>query len=648
MSDYNKHLPLEVLLTVFKHLEDPTDLLQSRGFYNHLRSKPELVHLIKGVELDVDDRNLQLDILKLVFTPTLAYLGMGMWIHSRIFAIMVNLMSKYPGQKFNLIRLPACEDPESDINYAKVAYAVRETLQYLAISTHSKLTTTVLKNLKGFSSLKSLEIDASSGSSNVRKINSILKNCCYLEELEMACGNGGHTLQSQASLATWIRSNVEQVKTLKSLAVSYASPDLLEYLIFKYPQVTKVKFKKCAYQQASFMRIMNAVGNLSEYKLQFFWNQPQELEIQAAAIVAIATSFKEGTALYVKISYGVDHDYDEEDENEESDLAELRVANSAGVIRINLTLESTVSHQLYRNIVDFVGNNAQYNLTRLAVNTIEAQSQQDEDDEPNAFYRSITKLPALECVDISTKKIQYKPITLPAAVSGRKLAQIILRSSQIDARVFPQISKLFPDLQELVLSECSILDNGNGNAIEEDTAKVWTINLPHSSLSLSLSDNDESTILGNSYPIFLDSETPVPGDCYIKVSVLDLNSQMYCKLDRSGFSYITKRDFEYRFTLPDDRLFDITCKNMWQLHVDMSGCSKTIHVNYDLSNNNRVLSLKKKVDQVARSTMEIADSSGLVTLKKQLHDLEAQTDLCLASQEKTKASLVKPGKKFVW
>ncbi|CEP14269.1 hypothetical protein [Parasitella parasitica] len=648
MSNYNNSIPLEIWMIIFSFIKSPKQLLQCRlvckkwdypaetamfsknleidgensvKLYNHLAKKSSRSHLVRAIDVDICSTDPDLiNLLKVSFNPKMQHFASGLDpVGAGFFAVFLDIIKSLPKNT----AYSMCTIPEpvvlSDRNYARVAYTFRRTLQHLQISANSRAMNTYLRQLKVFRSLITLKLDAESVDS-VEDLDVILKNCPYLQELELTSpDNSNYAVKSHDTIAQWAKQSVTKVPSLEELTISFAHPDLVDYLMYKYPNVSCFMCEGDDYQHDNALRVLTATKNVRSFETSYYFERFRDIE---STISAICSVDERPTTIASKICYRrVQEGYD----------AEMRLMVSLEEqqksFQVNLDLAHHLSSQVHLQVLEsWRMHTGHCPIRYLEVNLLNLEPAPNED--MITFYDIVDKTPVTERIDISVERIQYEPM---AARSNqqRKLSNLNVSYAVIDSTALAQISEMFPDLNRLTLRSCCILDNNNRSNQGQAPEKVYNIYMPYSSFfSLNLVAAPESNYgyRGVHPQIRLMTEhSTISGYCYLRVSVLQADVHMYCRLKASSPPvFLTQQEFETRPYRAEDATVCIICANLVSLRIDLVGIVFDFHVkNYVLN------STGKEIDN---SMMELESGSQDYSLMDEAYQLELLKKLQLKGQ----------------
>ncbi|KAF1806169.1 hypothetical protein V8B55DRAFT_1454471 [Mucor lusitanicus] len=531
---------------------------------DHLAKNPSRANLIQSLEVYVplEERPHVYTLLRLAFTPTMQNLTIlaGSAMDADFFGALYGLVKGSAEEHYNLKVMPMTLDPTYE-NYANAALAFKDTLHYLQTSYSCSALTTRFGKLSEFKQLEVLELEAEPFQ-NVFKLDAILKNCRKLKTLELFHRNGDdRTEQDAATMASWTKRNVEKVSSLTQLRISYAYPDLVQYLTFKYPSIQSLN---CTmpdiYQDDNFQSVMDAVKSLPEFHIQFMLENHNLLN---AAINTICQK-TQGAGFIIDIEYR---------ELMREDLqAELQFATSSSLgkrTHLAVYIAENESHQLHQGILTDLQNNIGSNrIHHLNMDLLSFRrwSSRNPPEESKVFYDIVDKLPALENLHLNTDRIVYQPSVCDRVVE-RQLEKIIITYAVIDTRVFPQISTLYPALRMLTLESCTTVDEqqqDNNIQIDMPYTRLLRLDLaceePYINFTGDFDDHIASMV----------SRSKAFGDAYVKLSLLDSDTQLHWKLNGSlEPTSLNAEEYESHYKNSNNAGITIICASLDTLIIQL-------------------------------------------------------------------------------
>ncbi|KAL9537624.1 hypothetical protein MBANPS3_011608 [Mucor bainieri] len=510
---------------------------------NHLAKNPSRAYLIRSLEVYVplQERPHVYTLLKAAFTPTMQNLTIlaGSAMDAAFFGALYDMVKSSTEGQYNLRTMPLTLDPTYD-SYANAALAFKHTLRY--------------GKLSEFKALEALELEAEPFQ-NVFKLDGILKNCTKLKTLDLFHRNGDDRIeQNETTMASWAKCNVEKVSSLTRLRISYAYPDLVQYLTFKYPSIESLVCTMPAmYQDESFQSVMDTVKSLPEFQIQFVF---EDQELLDAAITTICQK-THGTGFIIDMEYR---------ELMREDLqTELQFGTSSDLGKrafLSVCIAESGSHRLHQDVMTDLQNNLGSNhIQHLNIDLLSFRRWPSGNlsEESAIFYDIVNKLLTLEKLHLITDRIMYQPSASTDLVE-RRLEKMVITYAIIDAKVLHQISKLYPTLRHLALESCTTVDEqqrDNEISIYMPYSNLFRLDLeceePYLSFTGDFDDHVASMV----------SRSKAFAEAYIKVSLLDSNTQLHWKLNGSlPPTPLNDQEYEFHYENSSDASITIICASL--------------------------------------------------------------------------------------
>lgn len=530
---------------------------------DHLAKNFSRAHLIRSLEIYVplQERPHVYSLLKVAFTPTMQHLTIlaGSAMDDAFFGALLGMVKDSKEGQYNLKTMPLTLDSTCD-NYANAALAFKHTLRYLQTSYSCSALNTKFDKLSEFKTLETLELEADPFQ-NIFKLDAILKNCPKLKTLELFHRNGDdRTEHTATSVANWTRRNVEKVNSLTQLRISYAYPDLVQYLTFKYPNIESLA---CTmpdnYQDESFQFVMDAVKSLLEFQIQFVFDNQEDM----GTVVATMCQKTQGASFIIDIKY--------RELLQEELQTELQFNLSNHLPKrayLTVYIAENVSHRLHHIIMTDLRNNiGSNNIHHLSIDLLQFRiwPPRNHPEESKIFYDIIDRLPRLERLCLTTDRVKYQPSAASSLVE-RRLESVIIAYAVIDTSVFPQISKLHPTLRSLRLESCTTID-------EQQRDNIINIDMPYSNLyQLDLICEEPYLASTGDFDFHIASmvsRSKAFAEAHVKVSLLDSDTQFYWRLNDSlPPTPISSEEYESHSENCNEASITIICASLDSLTID--------------------------------------------------------------------------------
>ncbi|KAL9553114.1 hypothetical protein MBANPS3_003457 [Mucor bainieri] len=262
-----ERLPVELLNQVFCFIDSVQDLAQCRlvskqlnhtaekamflkpitvgsvsaakALLYHLKRNKEMGKLIKSLDFKTVSKkkaHVYLDMLPLLFTPAMERFQGD--IRAPIFFRRLVSIAKASNTSFSNLKVIPTELLRGSKEYYKAVFYFRETLQELHISWHDPPRTPwrAFSRLGELDHLTRLTIDGEI--SSVLMLDRMLSKCNHLQTLSVMLLGVMPMVVEEDELLDWMETHVEKVPSVTKLVIEKSrQPDLVEYLLFKYPNV---------------------------------------------------------------------------------------------------------------------------------------------------------------------------------------------------------------------------------------------------------------------------------------------------------------------------------------------------------------------------------------------------------------------------
>ncbi|KAF1805412.1 hypothetical protein V8B55DRAFT_1573939 [Mucor lusitanicus] len=225
---------------------------QALQLYRHLFKDPRKTSLIKHLHFELDEEHLPLVIehlLRLTFTPKIQkFTGFAKAdkFFTTLFEIADNTASSFD-QLQSLTEYTGESDDISSQQYLKFKGAVRTfTLEITKASSGNSSSITWTEQLKEFPNLSKFILEGYPDW--LEGIDYRIKECHYIKTLilkDIDYGAQNHGKLSKRDVRIWIADkHVKKVKSLRTIRIeALCRAELIEYLLFKYPNVTDITIK---------------------------------------------------------------------------------------------------------------------------------------------------------------------------------------------------------------------------------------------------------------------------------------------------------------------------------------------------------------------------------------------------------------------
>ncbi|KAF1805416.1 hypothetical protein V8B55DRAFT_1330758 [Mucor lusitanicus] len=226
--------------------------LQAFQLYIHLSRDPSMAALVKHMRFKLDGQELPFAVqclLQLIFNANIIKMT-GHVESDTFFTTLFDIADRAPPSTFQQLKqLPTYTGKNSKITDRKYM-TFKNTVRSFSLNiAGDALSAGRISWVDMFDQFPSLTKFTLSGAPNgLDDIESKLKNCHYLKHLYLHdLFYGGLTMHDMTKdqVATWLTtSHVQQETSLRSLYIeALCRPELIEYLLFKYPHVRDITIK---------------------------------------------------------------------------------------------------------------------------------------------------------------------------------------------------------------------------------------------------------------------------------------------------------------------------------------------------------------------------------------------------------------------
>ncbi|KAL9556355.1 hypothetical protein MBANPS3_001906 [Mucor bainieri] len=257
------------------------DETEANQLCNRLHEHPNYGNRVKSMHFmkvfDEEVPFIYVKLLAMAFTPTMETLT-GFTKTTKFFDILTSIADKNCFEFTNLKQLPFYPNDQDGFICAEIMKRLKGSKLTIQIqSSHSQsLNWNVINQLDGFNTLKHLELK--DYIHECLDVDLILKKCHFLETLAFSDFIVGAEEAETEEVQSWIVENkVTREYTLKSIKFidSVYSPALVEYLMYKYPNVTRFdSLGLFNFDSANDLhRIMGTIHGVHSKELIFFVHQ---------------------------------------------------------------------------------------------------------------------------------------------------------------------------------------------------------------------------------------------------------------------------------------------------------------------------------------------------------------------------------------
>lgn len=544
-------------------------LFKNMGIYKlngHLLAKPHRARHIKHIEIthNIHTYLTVASLLQVAFTPKMEFLSIRAEPDELqyIYLYLVDVVRKAPDVEYKLKRLPDTACP-GDQNYVDAALAFKNSLQWLRASYFSRALTNEFDELCEFKNLSILDLEIDFPS-NIAKLESILKNCHGLKKLNL---EWDHFERKPKNAVNWPKEDIQQVLSLSEVTLTCPELPLVKYLACKYPNVKNWIILCSKYAYELFEIFIQGIPNLPALEMEFALEHYFEVEF---AICQANEKFAKNINIHVLIGF-------------EELLSEFLAAQMT--MSVKNTEPRSITYQIstanhvscadQKSLVDYLGEaTEENNFASLHVDLLHGRKRNASTKDVSFYDFMSNRFCRLLSLQISIDRIEYEPkeeLTLSYEMS---IEELRISNAVIDSEVLPQISDHLPNLRLLTFASCTI--------VNDQQEQLYDIHLPKSNihvLSLILNNpkpDDSGDFL--KYCLQMRDEGEIQGDCYLKITILNLDASYYCKLNGSSKPVqMTVEEFQSRqdketaacISILSKRLILIQIK-LGELHIQLN------------------------------------------------------------------------------
>ncbi|KAL9539303.1 hypothetical protein MBANPS3_010342 [Mucor bainieri] len=215
---------------------------KAKALHTHLTRKNEMGKLITSLDLKTVSKkqaHVYHNLLPLAFTPAM-HTFRGDIRDPVLYRILISIVKASNTSFSNLRSIPIADSTCDHKDYYKAIYFFRKTLQSLYISCHNPRRTPwhAFSRLGELNHLTTLTIDGEI--SSVKTLDRMLSKCTQLKTLNITLLGMMPVVLEKNDLLDWVEeTHVEQVPSVTKLSIKKAprQPDVVEYLLHKYPNV---------------------------------------------------------------------------------------------------------------------------------------------------------------------------------------------------------------------------------------------------------------------------------------------------------------------------------------------------------------------------------------------------------------------------
>ncbi|KAL9558109.1 hypothetical protein MBANPS3_001058 [Mucor bainieri] len=591
-------LPTEVWITVFDRLSEKKDLAQcrlvckrwdplaekalfsprlslsyeyvNRKIHYHLSRKPFLGRYIQELHVMslLGHKAITLvtkELLKLAITPEIKELE-GRNVQAEFFEILLQIVQSSPVQ-FSKIECIPTPWRQFDL-YLDLNYMFRNSIKSLEFNNtvETQRLGFFMNHLHEFTKVK--KVMTRLKVSDLKKLDDILKQLRSLKYLEAGLYLDGPFIpKSKNELNAWLVQNVKQNENLEELQInrlrgqSYEG-NLMDYLVYKYPNINRLVLARTTIN-LKFEHVLLAVKDVPSVFLS-------ESHCLIAEDLWMLGYHLKSNKNIIDIRYDT---YNTDGESCEIEINKF----GGGVTEFTISLRPFMQHSFFKQLLSSVCT-GQADITDLNIDLVHGKDPAKESEQLLTFYDILEWIPRIEKLYFSAEEIEYQE-EIPNKLVLHELKALTLLGAKIGEGVITQIGELAPNLEELTLSSCLLLDD------DDRYTNQMLISMPRTSLKeLRISTYDhifdnaevinarpelkalvsiEDTINDENNSIYLNVDTPNAPEQYFLLSLYEDHIMLLS-------------EEEFKKHSPSATVINIECMALSKITISLARTSVTL------------------------------------------------------------------------
>ncbi|KAL9542311.1 hypothetical protein MBANPS3_008670, partial [Mucor bainieri] len=438
-----------------------------KKLHYHLTRNPAVIPFIKKMNLynatGTLATNLLLhELLKLVIHPNLEQVSGH--FHSKDAEKLFYQTILDSADKLKQLKIiPA--NPDSDL-CQKVYYALRESLDYMYLSSSASNSHMIVERLNEFTNLRFLDIEKYNIPS-IQALDSLILDrlkCATTLELLVDFTEENFTPKSNSQMNAWLSQNVikdERMKTLTRVCNGSMAHwcNLAEYLVYKYPNLEFLKLLGVTLG-GDIERILQATKHIPVFSLsESDCTNPEHLWTMGYMLKSPNNT--------IRIEYS---SFLDDIDSDQCLIEEVWRKDETTRSSFNIKLRHDAPHTYIKQLLSSVGCGTSV-ITNATVDLVHWRDQ-DASQELLTFYDILKLTPDVQELEFSDDTIQYQKLG-KGELMLNGLKNLEIAGAKIDYKVMTQLSSIAPNLDRL-----SIL-----SSIVVGRKEKYAIIMPHSNLS---------------------------------------------------------------------------------------------------------------------------------------------------------------------
>lgn len=534
---------------------------------------------------DYEDQHVMEKLLQLAFTPSIERLGgKALDIFSsaiRLNAIYTTIIKIAESSPIKFDRLKIIPDTFI-LNelYGKTLLAFKETLEtvQLRLFNHDD-TEDVLHRFDEFKQLKALRMEEAEFNS-IEELNAVLKGCHNLKELflnvEILDQMGETPTLATSSDVLWQRMQVEKVPSLEKLSViSPGYPLLVEYLVYKYPNVQDFRLDPMAMVEPSmdnnltsinFERILKSLKPLKKYSIDLTMPPGDSLNRKCTA--------GKGDINSLTIQYPMQ--YIDDDEM----YLHLDVTTLEKICKANFILEVPTIAASYHPI--HLAQEAGIPLERLELDFVNCAAVEGDDlfsqqidrgEEAAVFFDMLYAFPQIKEMKLTAHYLS-EASDMFSAHDTIELRSLEIRGAEVTQDALQCISYECPQLKELKLLNCYLAPDDRQNTFHVRMGRtsfdhfIYT----HAPVLDIVRDKEDQDAIDHFSMIGSEMETSwIQSDIYLWLGIKEAGKKIYfqiCVGSDESPDAVCQEIFDLR-PVENAPLIRFTCFNIKSLTIQL-------------------------------------------------------------------------------
>lgn len=588
-------LPLEVWITIFAQIDSLKDLIQCRlvckawdplaekavfsqtlhfsterstavQLHHHLARKPFLGRCIKKVQIKRSSWGdnikftdpLMVELCKLVFTPEIEKID-GMLLDDDFYKLLLDIMNNSPQQFRHFKAITA--SPIKSLPYSQVLCKAKDTLEFMELDilhNHSP-GQLVMDLLDKFVKLKEIALTLEF-MTEIEAIDAILQKLQNVESLTLKMNVYSFSRKTETEMNAWLGQHVQKDETMKTVRLQEIgemeyTPNLVDYVVHKYPKLETLALV-ITDMGKHLDKVFQSIGQIPHVRIfETFTEQPEDVWM-------LGYRFK-STANKIEIRYALVLTFDDE---EGAEVAISR-KNSTHHTDFVLSLTPDLPHAFAKQLLTSISTGTS-DITELNINLYLYKDARDESEHGMSFYNILKMAPHIKILRFCDEKIEHQTTGLDT-LTLNDLAHLQFYATLIGPGVLQHISKIAPNLRNLDLFSCFLLD-------EDKKYRRMIVDMPHSALErIAIKTGTHNHTEGAKRREIkklasMEKKINSMNNVYLFVDTEDSSEQHFVLESGQNTITIISKD-EYTLNSNGSKILHIHCKSLKELRIDIAG-----------------------------------------------------------------------------